>query len=183
MHAENGDVVATNGPQELPSIAGNNGPEAHAYSRPPEVEGEATNKRAIMIADMAGVPVYMSFHTSSARRRTKPIRGARQKGMRVFGEPLIQHLLLNETGVPQPGLGLRRPAGNEPALPQQAAPGFALGRAGVGLAADGRDRPLRLHDGSRTRTSAAIPRKSRTVPAGWRSLQVLWTERRRRQAG
>ena len=31
---------------------GNTGPEAHAYPRPSQVEGEATN-RAIMIADMA----------------------------------------------------------------------------------------------------------------------------------
>eukprot|EP01035_Chromulina_nebulosa_P055684 gene55684-76319_t len=51
VHAENGDVVAAM-TQKLMD-AGNNGPEAHAYSRPPEVEGEATN-RAIMIADMAG---------------------------------------------------------------------------------------------------------------------------------
>ena len=54
VHAENGDVVAEMQAKLL--AEGNNGPEAHAYSRPPEVEGEATN-RAIMIADMAGVPV------------------------------------------------------------------------------------------------------------------------------
>ena len=42
---------------------GKTGPEFHAYSRPPEVEGEAAN-RAIMIADMAGCPLYI-VHTSS----------------------------------------------------------------------------------------------------------------------
>ncbi|TIP60426.1 MAG: dihydropyrimidinase, partial [Mesorhizobium sp.] len=56
VHAENGDVVAALSQKLL--AAGNNGPEGHAYSRPPEVEGEATN-RAIMIADMAGVPLYV----------------------------------------------------------------------------------------------------------------------------
>src|SRR4029079_11657616 len=60
VHAENGDVVAAMTQKLLD--AGNNGPEGHAYSRPPEVEGEATN-RAIMIADMAGVPLYV-VHTS-----------------------------------------------------------------------------------------------------------------------
>jgi len=74
--------------------AGNNGPEAHAYSRPPEVEGEAVN-RAIMIADMAGVPLYV-VHTSCEQSH-EAIRRARQKGMRVYGEPLIQHLLLDES--------------------------------------------------------------------------------------
>ncbi|WP_333817177.1 amidohydrolase family protein, partial [Tabrizicola sp.] len=53
VHAENGDVVAELTAKLLSE--GNTGPEAHAYSRPPQVEGEATN-RAIMIADMAGVP-------------------------------------------------------------------------------------------------------------------------------
>ena len=118
------------------------GPEAHAYSRPPEVEGEATN-RAIMIADAAGVPVYI-VHTSSEQAH-EAIRRARQKGMRVYGEPLIQHLTLDETRVLQQGLGLCRAARDEPALPRQEPPGFALGRAVVGLAAGGGDRPLRLH--------------------------------------
>ncbi|MEX1180016.1 MAG: dihydropyrimidinase [Cucumibacter sp.] len=92
VHAENGDVVAQLQAKLL--AAGNNGPEAHAYSRPPEVEGEATN-RAIMIADMAGVPLYV-VHTSSEQAH-EAIRRARQKGMRVYGEPLIQHLTLDDS--------------------------------------------------------------------------------------
>ena len=92
VHAENGDVVAQL--QQKLMAEGNNGPEAHAYSRPPEVEGEATN-RAIMIADMAGCPLYI-VHTSCEQAH-EAIRRARQKGMRVFGEPLIQHLTLDET--------------------------------------------------------------------------------------
>ncbi|WP_136618163.1 MULTISPECIES: dihydropyrimidinase [Mesorhizobium] len=92
VHAENGDVVAALSQKLL--AAGNNGPEGHAYSRPPEVEGEATN-RAIMIADMAGVPLYV-VHVSCEQSH-EAIRRARQKGMRVFGEPLIQHLTLDES--------------------------------------------------------------------------------------
>ena len=92
VHAENGDVVAALSAKLL--AEGNNGPEGHAYSRPPEVEGEATN-RAIMIADMAGVPLYV-VHTSCEQSH-EAIRRARQKGMRVFGEPLIQHLVLDES--------------------------------------------------------------------------------------
>lgn len=91
VHAENGDVVAQL--QQKLLAEGNNGPEAHAYSRPPEVEGEATN-RAIMIADQAGVPLYV-VHTSCEQSH-EAIRRARQKGMRVYGEPLIQHLTLDE---------------------------------------------------------------------------------------
>ncbi len=92
VHAENGDVVA-----ELTAkliAAGNTGPEAHAYSRPPQVEGEATN-RAIMIADMAGVPLYV-VHTSCEDSH-EAIRRARMAGKRVWGEPLIQHLTLDES--------------------------------------------------------------------------------------
>jgi dihydropyrimidinase len=92
VHAENGDIV-----QELQNkylAEGVTGPEGHAYSRPPEVEGEAAN-RAIMIADAAGTPLYI-VHVSCEQAH-EAIRRARQKGMRVYGEPLIQHLTLDET--------------------------------------------------------------------------------------
>ncbi len=92
VHAENGDVVAEL--QARLMAEGNTGPEAHAYSRPPEVEGEATN-RAIMIADMAGVPLYV-VHTSSEDAH-EAIRRARANGRRVWGEPLIQHLTLDDS--------------------------------------------------------------------------------------
>ena len=92
VHAENGDVVAELTAQLL--AEGNTGPEAHAYSRPPQVEGEATN-RAIMIADMAGAPLYV-VHTSCEEAH-EAIRRARMQGKRVWGEPLIQHLTLDES--------------------------------------------------------------------------------------
>ena len=92
VHAENGDVVAELTAKLL--AEGNTGPEAHAFSRPPQVEGEATN-RAIMIADMAGVPLYV-VHTSCEEAH-EAIRRAKQAGKRVWGEPLIQHLTLDES--------------------------------------------------------------------------------------
>ena len=92
VHAENGDVVAELTAKLL--AQGNTGPEAHAYSRPAQVEGEATN-RAIMIADMAGVPLYV-VHVSSEDAH-EAIRRARSLGKRVWGEPLIQHLTLDES--------------------------------------------------------------------------------------
>jgi len=92
VHAENGDVVAALQAELLAS--GITGPEGHAYSRPPEVEGEAAN-RAIMLADQAGVPLYI-VHTSSIEAH-EAIRRARSLGQRVYGEPLIQHLVLDET--------------------------------------------------------------------------------------
>ncbi|WP_158966662.1 dihydropyrimidinase [Chachezhania sediminis] len=92
VHAENGDVVAELSAKLL--AEGNTGPEAHAYSRPTQVEGEATN-RAIMIADMAGVPLYV-VHTSCEESH-EAIRRAKLAGKRVWGEPLIQHLTLDES--------------------------------------------------------------------------------------
>ena len=92
VHAENGDIVAELQAKYLKQ--GITGPEGHAYSRPPEVEGEAAN-RAIMIADAASVPLYI-VHVSCEQAH-EAIRRARQKGMRVYGEPLIQFLTLDES--------------------------------------------------------------------------------------
>jgi len=91
VHAENGDVIWHLQQHYLGK--GVHGPEGHAYSRPPSVEGEAAN-RAIMIAEMAGCPVYI-VHTS-CREAHEAIARARATGQRVYGEPLVQHLVLDE---------------------------------------------------------------------------------------
>src|SRR5258708_36114022 len=91
VHAENGDIVFHL--QQHYLGVGVTGPEGHDYSRPPEVEGEATN-RAIMIADAAGVPLYV-VHVSSELAH-EAIRRARALGRRVYGEPLVQHLTLDQ---------------------------------------------------------------------------------------
>ncbi|MFO1034474.1 MAG: dihydropyrimidinase [Hyphomicrobiales bacterium] len=92
VHAENGDVVARMQADLL--ARGVTGPEGHSYSRPPEVEGEAAN-RAIMIADMAGCPLYI-VHVSCEETH-EAIRRAKQAGKRVYGEPLIQFLVLDDS--------------------------------------------------------------------------------------
>ncbi len=92
VHAENGDVVAALQAKLLRD--GITGPEGHAFSRPPRVEGEAAN-RAIMIADQAGCPLYI-VHVSCIEAH-EAIARARANGQRVYGEPLIQHLTLDES--------------------------------------------------------------------------------------
>ncbi len=92
VHAENGDVVARMQADLL--ARGVTGPEGHSYSRPPEVEGEAAN-RAIMIADMAGCPLYI-VHVSCEETH-EAIRRAKQAGKRVYGEPLVQYLVLDDS--------------------------------------------------------------------------------------
>ena len=70
------------------------GPEGHAYSRPPELEGEAANRAIYHRRCTAGVPLYI-VHVSCEQAH-EAIRRARQKGMRVYGEPLVQFLTLDE---------------------------------------------------------------------------------------
>ena len=92
IHAENGEAVAHLKQKML--AAGITGPEGHALSRPPDVEGEAAN-RVIAIARLLGAPIYI-VHVSTAEA-ADAIARARATGQRVCGEVLAQHLLIDES--------------------------------------------------------------------------------------
>ncbi|WP_207478888.1 dihydropyrimidinase [Arenibaculum pallidiluteum] len=92
VHAENGEAVFHL--QRKMLEMGITGPEGHALSRPPEVEGEAA-QRAISIANVLGAPVYV-VHVST-EQATQAIARARAGGHRVYGEVLAQHLVIDES--------------------------------------------------------------------------------------
>ena len=140
VHAENGDAVYLLQQQLLND--GITGPEGHALSRPPEVEGEAAN-RAIMIAATVGVPLYI-VHTS-CKQAHDAIKRARENGQRVYGEPLIQHLTLDDSVYQHTDWEHAAGTGDEPAVPLERASEVALGRSDVRLAAGRGDRSLLLH--------------------------------------
>jgi dihydropyrimidinase len=90
MHAENGGVIDVLVEQAL--AAGNTSPYYHGVSRPWQAEEEATH-RAIMIADIAGAPLYV-VHVS-AKQAVEQIAAARDRGANVFGETCPQYLYLS----------------------------------------------------------------------------------------
>ncbi len=92
VHAENGELVYLL-QQEVLKM-GITGPEGHPLSRPPMVEGEAAN-RAIAIADVLGVPIYI-VHVSCIES-AEAIARARARGQRVYGEVLAGHLVIDDS--------------------------------------------------------------------------------------
>ena len=92
VHAENGELVYLL--QQEAAKMGITGPEGHPLSRPPMVEGEAAN-RAIAIADVLGVPIYI-VHVSCIES-AEAIARARARGQRVYGEVLAGHLLIDDS--------------------------------------------------------------------------------------
>src|SRR3954451_5749687 len=92
VHAENGDAVFLLQQQLL--NRGITGPEGHALSRPSHVEGEAAN-RAIMIAQTVGGPLYVA--PASCKEAHDAVKRARDQGLRVYGEPLAQYLVIDES--------------------------------------------------------------------------------------
>ncbi len=90
VHAENGDAIEV---LIADAIArGETAPIHHALTRPPELEGEATN-RAVQLAHIAGAPLYV-VHVSCAES-LEPIRIAREKGWNVWGETCTQYFFVD----------------------------------------------------------------------------------------
>ncbi|KAH0987723.1 hypothetical protein GBA52_014900 [Prunus armeniaca] len=92
VHAENGDAVYE-GQRRMIEL-GITGPEGHALSRPPVLEGEAT-ARAIKLAGFVNTPLYV-VHVMSIDAMEE-ISRARKSGLKVIGEPVVSGLVLNDS--------------------------------------------------------------------------------------
>jgi dihydropyrimidinase len=97
VHAENGDAIDVLVKRAL--AKGHTEPHWHALTRPPETEGEATN-RAIQLARVAGAPLYV-VHVSCAES-VEPIRIAREKGWNIWGETCTQYFFVDYTFLERP---------------------------------------------------------------------------------
>jgi dihydropyrimidinase len=99
VHAENGDVEAQLTPALL--AAGKTDPKYHAASRPPEIEGEATN-RAVVMAGLAGCPLYVVHMTCEPA--VEALRRGRALGYPVMGETCVQYFFMTvEDHLSKPG--------------------------------------------------------------------------------
>ncbi len=98
MHAENGGVIDVLVQEALRK--GQKAPKYHALTRPSRAEGEATG-RAIALAEMAGVPIYI-VHLSSADALEK-VRQARDMGLPAYAETCPQYLFLSYDNYEEPG--------------------------------------------------------------------------------
>jgi dihydropyrimidinase len=97
VHAENGDAIDVLVKKAL--AEGKTEPRYHALTRPPETEGEATN-RAIQLARVAGCALYV-VHVS-CREAVEPIAIAREKGWNVWGETCTQYLFVDQSFLDRP---------------------------------------------------------------------------------
>ncbi|MBT5038243.1 MAG: dihydropyrimidinase, partial [Rhodospirillaceae bacterium] len=92
VHAENGELIDYL--QKKLFAMGITGPEGHVQSRPPEVEGEAT-QRVITVAGTVNAPLYVVH--CSCKQSLAAIATARANGQAVYGEALVQHLVIDES--------------------------------------------------------------------------------------
>src|SRR5213082_3136986 len=97
VHAENGDAIDVLIKEAL--AAGKTEPKYHALTRPPETEGEATN-RAIQLARVAGASLYV-VHVS-CQESVEPLAIAREKGWNVHGETCTQYFFIDQSFLERP---------------------------------------------------------------------------------
>jgi dihydropyrimidinase len=98
MHAENGGMIDVLVQEALRK--GQKAPKYHALTRPSRAEGEATG-RAIALAEIAGVPIYI-VHLSSADALEK-VKHARDMGLPAYAETCPQYLFLSYDNYEEPG--------------------------------------------------------------------------------
>ncbi len=98
MHAENGGVIDVLVQKAL--AEGKTAPKYHALTRPARAEGEATH-RAIALAEMANVPVYI-VHLSAAEALDM-VTEARDRGLPAYAETCPQYLFLSYDNYEEPG--------------------------------------------------------------------------------
>ncbi|MEM8618885.1 MAG: dihydropyrimidinase [Actinomycetota bacterium] len=100
MHAENGIAIDVLVAQAL--ARGETDPKHHSFTRPAEMESEATH-RAIQLSKIAGnVPLYI-VHMSAAQA-LKEVAAAQHEGLNVFAETCPQYLYLSlEEHLARPG--------------------------------------------------------------------------------
>ncbi len=97
VHAENGDAIDVLVKEAL--AEGKTEPRYHALTRPPETEGEATN-RAIQLSRVAGSPLYVVH--GSCQEAVEPFAIAREKGWNVWGESCTQYFFVDYTFLERP---------------------------------------------------------------------------------
>ena len=158
VHAENGDAIDVLVKQAL--AAGHTEPKYHALTRPPETEGEATN-RAIQLARVAGC---------AALRRPRFLQGvgrADRAGARGGLERLgrdVHAVLLRRLHVPRAAELRGREVRLHAAAARQGEPGRALGRRPPRhRSARSRPTTARSSGTARSRSARTTSRRSRTA--------------------
>ncbi|TWP51837.1 dihydropyrimidinase [Lentzea tibetensis] len=114
MHAENGIAIDQLVAQAL--AEGKGDPVQHGLTRPPELEGEATN-RAIQLAKVTGAPLYI-VHLSAAQA-LDAVTAARDTGQNVFAETCPQYLYLSLEDMARPGFEGAKFVASPPLRPKE----------------------------------------------------------------
>jgi dihydropyrimidinase len=114
VHAENGDAIDVLVKEAV--AAGHTEPIWHARTRPPELEGEATN-RAIQLARVAQAPLYVVHVT--CREALEPIARARAAGWNVTAETCTQYLFIDESYLERPDFEGAKYVYTPPARPKE----------------------------------------------------------------
>ncbi|MBP2330814.1 dihydropyrimidinase [Kibdelosporangium banguiense] len=114
MHAENGIAIDELVAQALQQ--GKTDPVQHGYTRPSELEGEATS-RAITLAKVTRSPLYI-VHLSAAEA-LNAVAAARNTGQNVFAETCPQYLYLSIEDLAKPDFEGSKYVASPPLRPKE----------------------------------------------------------------